>query len=476
MVKSHHKLILSSGRFSGTSRAQLSDAFDAFVGDAQKNTLVIHFHGGLVSQGNAEEMAERLLPIYRSAGSYPLFVMWQTGLDETLRNNWQEIVRENAFSALVDRVLQFVVGKLDQAPGQKGGDVELPSRFEVQDEVVTKRSTGQEPFADREPEAAALHPELTPAEQAQFEELLKNDPALESAAADLSRADAPELDPAIEAELERARTGELGDKGLVSTATLVAAGVRILARVLRRFANQSDHGIYTTVVEEVVRELKGDLVGGIVWHHMKKDSADSFEGSEDTHGGTALLAEIARVWQAGQRPRIVLVGHSAGSVYICHLLEQAAQTLPPDIRFEVIFLAPACTFQLLDRALTRARDRVKSFRCFAMGDVFEKQDAIFAPIYTRSLLYFVSGLAEDAVDLPLVGMQRYHSGAAPFDDARFPDIKRVRDSLGSFADAWVWAEANTADGLRTISRTHGGFDNEELTLKSVAYLITNEAL
>lgn len=98
MVDSRHKMILSSGRFSGTSREQLTTAFDAFANSAEKHTLVVHFHGGFVSENAAEGIAERLLPIYQGAGGYPLFVMWQSGLGETLKNNWQEIVKEDAFS------------------------------------------------------------------------------------------------------------------------------------------------------------------------------------------------------------------------------------------------------------------------------------------------------------------------------------------------------------------------------------------
>jgi hypothetical protein len=472
MVKSHHKVILSSGRFSGTSREQLTATFDTFTVSPQKDTLVIHFHGGLVNQSDAEGTAERLLPVYRDANGYPLFVIWQTGIGETFRNNWREIVREDAFPALVKRVLQFVVGKLDQMPGEMGAQVELPTRFEVEDEINQKQAANEEPFADREAETAKLDSELTPAEQQQFEDLLANDAVLASAAMQLSRQDAPELSPTLEAELDQARAAATpGEKGLISTATLIAAGVRILARALKRFAAGSDHGIYATVVEEVARELKGDLVGGVVWKHIKKDTADSFDGPGDTHGGTALLEEIGRIWQAGHKPRIVLVGHSAGAVYICHLLEKAANVLPADIRFEVVFLAAACSFKLLDQVLTTAGDRIAILRSFGMEDEIEKQDAIFPPIYLRSLLYFVSALTEEAVDLPLVGMKRYHPGVSPFDAAAFPEIKRVLDRLGAFSEAWIWSEHRGGVGLRTIARRHGDFDNDELTLESVAHLI-----
>jgi hypothetical protein len=474
MVNSRHKMILGSGRFLGTSRAQLAAAVDAYLAAGAAAPLVVHFHGGLVSQPAAEAMADRLLPVYQAAGGHPFFVIWQTGLAEQLKNNWQEMVKEDAFPVLVERVLQFVIGKLDQTPGEKGGAVELPSKFVIEDEINQKQAVGEAPFAEREPETASLDADLTAVERAQFAALLESDAALAAAAMKLSRPDAPELNPVLETELAQARAAvEPTEKGLISTSLLVAAGVRILGRTVKRLANGRDHGIYTTIVEEVARELKGDLVGGIIWKHMKKDAADSFAGPSETHGGAALLEELGRIQQAGHTPRLILVGHSAGAVYICHLLEKAATMLPAGLQFEVVLLAPACSFGLLDGALKAADARIARFRSFGMEDELERQDAILPPLYLRSLLYFVSGLLETQVDLPLVGMKRYHAGTSPFDAASFPEIERVGARFAALTSPWIWSESSAGAGLNTLARKHGDFDNDASTLQSVAHLITH---
>jgi hypothetical protein len=97
---------------------------------AQKDRLVLHFHGGLVPLDKGEAAAARLLSRYRDqANAYPFFVIWRSGLWEVLRHNWQEIIGQDVFPRLVERVLQFIWGKLDQKPGQKGLEVELPTRF-----------------------------------------------------------------------------------------------------------------------------------------------------------------------------------------------------------------------------------------------------------------------------------------------------------------------------------------------------------
>jgi hypothetical protein len=472
VVGSKHKMILSSGRFSGTSRQQLTTAFDLLAAEPATVPLVIHFHGGLVSEKSGEAIAERLLPVYQGAGGYPFFVLWQSGLAETLKNNFQEMIGEGIFTLLVEKVMQFVLGKLDQSPGEKGGTVELPSGLEVRAEIQAGQAAGEAPYAQRDDEGADLAGELTPVEQAQFESLLSGDAAFLKAANQLTRPEAPELSPALEAELEQARLAEQpGEKGLISTTALVAAGVRILARSLQRLAGRRDHGIYTTVIEEVARELKGDLIGGLLWKHMKKDTQDAFNGPAETHGGAALLAEIARLWSSEPKRRIILVGHSAGSIYICNLLKQAAETLPKDVHFEVIFLAPGCSFELLDQTLNEAGARIKAFRSFGMANDLEMRDAILPPFYLCSLLYCVAGLLEEKVDLPLVGMQRYHSSAPPFGPVDFPEIKKVLERAAVYPHPWVWSESTLGPGLNSRSHSHGGFDNEIDTLDSLAALI-----
>jgi hypothetical protein len=472
MVPSDYKVILSSGRFSGTSRAQLASAVEKFRNSQQRDRLILHFHGGLVSLSAAEDIATRLLPLYRDQGlGYPLFAMWESGLWEVLRNNWQEIVKQDVFPRLVERVLQFVIGKLDQKPGERGTSVDLPTRFEVQAKMQEARA-GKEPLVERHDEAEKLDENLSPAEERQFTELLQSDTVLAEAASRISREELTELAPDMQKDAEQARAAQApGDKAIIETALLVRAGLRVLVRCLKRFANKRHHGVYTTVVEEVAREIKGDLIGGIIWKHMKKDTADSFSGAADTYGGSAILEEIGKLYAAGSKPRIVLVGHSTGAVYICYLLQAAQKVLPADVKFDVVFLAPACTFKLFDETLSAAGGRIGAFRSFGMEDEVEIADQLFPPLYLRSLLYFVSGLVEDELDSPLVGMKRYHGATAPFDASAFPDIDRVLTRLKTIPRAWLWSKSESGFGLNTTSIHHGDFDDDEKTLASVAYCI-----
>jgi hypothetical protein len=203
----------------------------------------------------------------------------------------------------------------------------------------------------------------------------------------------------------------------------------------------------------VAREIGGDPIGRAVWGQMKEAGAKAFAGSEETHGGMALLSELRGLQQQDYKTRVVLVGHSAGAIFICELLRAVAkQERHPGLRFDVVFLAPACTFKLLDDTLELATNFVGSFRCFAMQDALEQADWVLRPIYTRSLLYFVSGLLEGEPDEPIVGMARFHTRKSPFEDHSFPGIRRTLDRLAVHSKGWIWAIADGDRGAFMIPR------------------------
>jgi hypothetical protein len=203
---------------------------------------------------------------------------------------------------------------------------------------------------------------------------------------------------------------------------------------------------------------------------MKQDTADAFGGDPERHVGTALLAEIARLHQQGGARRILLVGHSTGAVYICNLLRHS-DVLPPDVQFDLVLLAPACTFELFAQTVEQFGDRIANVRLFGMADKTECADQVVPRVYPRSLLYLVSGILEgDERDRPLLGMQRYFRSSA-YDG--IPSVQAVRQFFQQRQNWEVWSltEAGVGSGLASLSPAHGDFDNEAETLKSIAHLI-----
>src|SRR5436309_6589401 len=110
---------LEGGRLKGTSAVDINALFRALPLDA--NTLVIHFHGGLVSAAAGREIAARLQPEYTSAGGLPVFVVWESGWYETITNNLDAILSEAFFKSLLTLVVKAALWKLGgDSPGERG--------------------------------------------------------------------------------------------------------------------------------------------------------------------------------------------------------------------------------------------------------------------------------------------------------------------------------------------------------------------
>ncbi|MCK5518134.1 MAG: hypothetical protein KAI61_01855, partial [Alphaproteobacteria bacterium] len=108
--------------------SQVSDVA-RILGNAQvaapANGLVIHFHGGLVSQKSARGIAANLAPKYAEAESYPLFFVWEAGLIESLKNNFSDILDDPAFRELVKKVSEWALKKLGGQVGLKGSQGQM---------------------------------------------------------------------------------------------------------------------------------------------------------------------------------------------------------------------------------------------------------------------------------------------------------------------------------------------------------------
>jgi hypothetical protein len=449
---------------------------DTIRGTSAATAIAIHFHGGLVDQEKALQAAERLAPEYAGSGATPIFVIWQSGLLETLKNNWKDVFSKEFFEGILERVLQFLVGKIDQPPGARTGAIQLPHPNEVRDEIA-KRDKGTEPYGHLDPDN--LDENLSEAEKSQFEKAIQKDAGLEKSANDiLKQADERQFEPELREQIREQRTAaSVGARSVLFATIAAGVAVKALMGALRRFNRGRGHGLYPTAVEEVAKAIfAADVFGRFSWNSMKQDAKDAFGEGDDLYGGSALLSEIERLAADGVRPRLVLVGHSAGSIFACEMLMAAAKRkLPAAIKFEIVLLAPACTFALFDKMLTLAPDRIAGFRCFAMSDELEQKDEVLGKLYPRSLLYLVSGALEETADEPLLGMQRFHSRQPPFSDEKFPGIKRVLDEIESHQNAWIWSVSAVGDGLNCSSNAHAGFDFEDATLKSVRHILQHGA-
>ena len=191
--------------------------------------------------------------------------------------------------------------------------------------------------------------------------------------------------------------------------------------------------------------------GSIIWSEMKQN-ADAISAGKNSGGRMLYDCAQNSPWFTRNPVRLHLIGHSAGTIAHCCIIDRLAAL---GWTFETVnFMAPAVTVKLFeDRVVPRLKDgKVKRLNQFHLTDVAEQADPTCKPIllYSRSLLYLVSESFENGVRTPILGMEKYFG-------KRISSLKNVH----------VWS-APTGPSQST---THGGFDDDLATRKSVVNLM-----
>lgn len=469
-----HYIDLVDGDFDETTREDLAGIFRSVAASSTPDNIVIHFHGGLVSRASAMQTAQQhLRPAIEAGGGYPIFVVWNSDLKTTITENLGQIAKDPVFHRLVKRVLQFVLSKYAEGvDGRSGEALALESLIDIPDDIEEIEKYAREQTTSRKPSAE------NPADREVVTDELESDDVLvaaENTAAGVTdeavrsrgvQSVPSRIDRSIAEEIRQAHAPQAGDDptraGFFALATVLAKyGYQIFSAVIRRLMNDRDHGVYTTIVEEILRAVfMVDSVGAVVWSTIKNDTADGFRDAE--HGASALVDEINDWWRPGRR--VTLVGHSTGAIYIGHLLEDWHRKLPGEALADVVFLAPACTFQFLHGLANVFETRVRKLIVFGLSDDIESS-YWEVPLYRGSLLYMVSGLLEpEEVDIPLVGMQRYYQGD-PYNQVA---VEKVKNNL---IDEIVWSVTSTSEpGRSSDASEHGDFEGA-LTLKSLTHIV-----
>lgn len=329
--------------------------------------LVLYIHGGLVGASAALETAKALAPEIADAGGYPVFLVWETALLDSLLDAFSGLGRR-IFGALADAV------------------AELPALS-----------------------AAGAVRQGVDAPRALLEELLRRDAQLVAAVQRAARAPGivAEAD-ALTPETYRAIFGEWtelrGAPPLDPFERFLAFAFGVLDELRAREPYGRLHGRRQSVLEECVRAVG---VGRAAWEDMVGDA----ERNVDEAGAVAVLLDAIRDHEsAGGSPLpVTLIAHSAGSMIACHLVERWRGRRGP---LDVVLLAPSVSAEQFARTLRAdaAAPVPMGLRIFTMTDAAERADALprrTERLYEHSLLYFVSGACETRADRALVGMRRF---------------------------------------------------------------------
>ena len=121
MSVENHIIHTEGGKLaSDTPRDKVREIAQAAAAHPGNGGIVLHFHGGLVSEASGRAIATRLLPTYSQAGAFPVFFVWEGGLFETVLNNLDEVSREKIFRLIWKRVAKIAKRKFAQSSGDRG--------------------------------------------------------------------------------------------------------------------------------------------------------------------------------------------------------------------------------------------------------------------------------------------------------------------------------------------------------------------
>jgi hypothetical protein len=197
--------------------------------------------------------------------------------------------------------------------------------------------------------------------------------------------------------------------------------------------------------------------GTFLWREMKQNAVAI--GFRETSGARQLFDIGSSVpGFAPARVRLHLIGHSAGAILHCHLLDALVGL---GWKFATVhFMAPAVRTDVFATTLAphlRSR-RLGRFHQFHLTASAEEKDPTCRPLfgYGRSLLWLVSESFEVERSAAILGMENYF-------DAFW--------SQRSVADVRPHVQAWAAPSRITESSTHGGFDDDNATQQAILALI-----
>jgi Papain family cysteine protease len=195
--------------------------------------------------------------------------------------------------------------------------------------------------------------------------------------------------------------------------------------------------------------------GRILWREMKDDAKIAFRGKKSP-GAQTLAAFLDAFAEAGAKPKqIHLVGHSTGAILHAHLVEALAARKSKLRLASVNLLAPAATVSLFERAyrphLAAGKFGIDKLTVYNLVDALERDDNV-AKVYRKSLLYLVARAFEEDVRPPekLLGLQ--------------VDSAKLKRAPGL---TFVYSDGKSSVRARSASTSHGGFDNDPVTMNDV---------
>ncbi len=234
-------------------------------------------------------------------------------------------------------------------------------------------------------------------------------------------------------------------------------------------------GILEAVTEKtdlLLERTVGRPAARPIWSEMKENAALAFT---PRRGGELLLDALCSLCDTWKSEfELHLIGHSAGSIALGHLLTALRQRKGRDgglgERLASIHLyAPACTIAFANQHYSGDTNLMKRLHLDVLGDDAEKEDNV-ALVYRKSLLYMVSNALEADSRTPLLGMRRVEDESDPHWDGSSDTGEALAVWREAAAAAELAARTAAKNGPVTVADmggrkvqkkpSHGSFDND----------------
>jgi hypothetical protein len=465
---------------SDTTAADTDAIFDMLQKKGQRKIL-LYFHGGLVNEKSGIQTAMAVTAkITAETDVHPVSFIWETGLLETVSQNINDIWKTAFFQKLLEKVIKVAGSKMGVNLEMLGGSRGLNdiSYLEIRAELLKEAPFDKYLFDNKSRSVNIItgndkqlrdEIEVTIEQELMSDSFFNSNPLAQLNDEELAKIDVDKIISRPDA----------GARGILSLAKLITSSVTIIYKVIKRFIAKRDHGFYPTIIEEIFREIYVADVGSWVWDKMKKKAEVMWQSNEppiDTekiYAGGYFLGGLKKFAASNDGVTIDLVGHSAGAIAICHFVHAFFKAgITAKIR-NTIFMAPACRSDLFYSHIVDNKAEIGNFRMFTMSDHWECLDRCVPYVYTRSLLYMISGILEvNEFDAYILGMQRYLEENAPYTEQQMLQEIVAFMKSGSNRAVEAVTASDAALGLQCISEHHGGFaDAAVLTMNSIVYML-----
>jgi len=228
-----------------------------------------------------------------------------------------------------------------------------------------------------------------------------------------------------------------------------------------------------------------------IWSQMKQNAAASATGSNNDRGTFLTVKALARLREKYPDLRIHLVGHSAGSILLGHMLRDCPRN---NLQITGCSLyAAACTVDFANKhyiwAVEKQILRKKDIYMHLLSDRREKDDTV-GP-YRKSLLYLVSRALEDWHKTPLLGMANvFDTSLNNADNWNRKTLSHLKTwqkfwdgprGLNIVDDEQVptaaeWKNGKIVREIERIKAAHGAFDNDVKVIDQTIRRITGKPL